>query len=162
MNDEVIEQIASMMVEKGQTLAVAESCTGGSLSEALVAFPGTSSYFAGAVVAYSSQAKSALLAVDSALLETYGAVSSEVAEAMARGAQQALHSDYAIAITGLAGPGDGGEKVPIGTVWLAIVTLAGNVEQKKISSPAEYDRKNMIAWTVQEALRFLHSVIFLY
>ncbi len=107
-------QVADLLA--GHWVATAESCTGGLLAARLTERPGSSAYFAGGVVSYSNEAKSELLGVDSALIERHGAVSKEVAEAMADGALARFEADLAVAITGVAGPGGGTEAKPVGYV----------------------------------------------
>ncbi len=110
----VDQQVADLLA--GHWVATAESCTGGLLAARLTERPGSSAYFAGGVVSYSNEAKSELLGVDSALIERHGAVSKEVAEAMADGALARFEADLAVAITGVAGPGGGTEAKPVGYV----------------------------------------------
>ncbi len=112
--------IQDLMLARGLTLAVAESCTGGLLGAALSAEAGSSGYFRGGVVSYADAAKRELLAVDAADIADAGAVSREVAEQMARGARRAFDADFALAVTGVAGPGGGTEHKPVGTTWLAV------------------------------------------
>ena len=107
------------LVDQGQTLAVAESCTGGALGAALVARPGASAFFLGGVQAYSNEAKEHLLGVPGALIAEYGAVSEPVAVAMAKGARAKFGADYGVSITGIAGPDGGSENKPVGTVYMA-------------------------------------------
>lgn len=107
-------------IEKGWSLAAAESCTGGSIATEICAQAGASSYFLGGIIAYSNEAKENLLKVDAATIAAYGAVSRETAEAMARGALKAFNSDFAIATTGIAGPSGGSPEKPVGTVWIAV------------------------------------------
>ena len=103
---------------QGQTLCVAESCTGGGIGTALTAVAGSSSVFLGGIISYTDQVKSNLLNVPSALLKEKGAVSAPVAEAMALGAKNALKSDIAVSVTGLAGPGGDDYGNPVGTVFI--------------------------------------------
>jgi nicotinamide-nucleotide amidase len=110
----VDEQVAGLLA--GQRVGVAESCTGGLMAARLTERPGSSEYVAGGVVAYSNEAKAELLGVDPALIERHGAVSPEVAEAMAEGALARFDADTAVAITGVAGPGGGTEEKPVGYV----------------------------------------------
>lgn len=100
----------------GRTLALAESCTGGLLAERLTVVPGASAYFKGSAVTYSNDAKASILSVPQAELDEFGAVSEEVARSMAQGALSAFGADFAVAITGIAGPDGGTEEKPVGTV----------------------------------------------
>jgi nicotinamide-nucleotide amidase len=114
----VDEQVASLLVGSGRTVAVAESCTGGLMSARLTERGGSSEYFLGGVVVYSNEAKMSLAAVDPDLIERFGAVSEAVAEALALGAASRFAADFGIGITGIAGPGGGTEEKPVGTVLL--------------------------------------------
>ena len=109
-------QVAGLL--GGRRLGLAESCSGGLLAARITDLPGASAYMAGSVVAYSNQAKAGLLGVDPALIEAHGAVSPEVAEAMALGALERFEADVAVSITGIAGPGGGTEEKPVGYVCL--------------------------------------------
>jgi nicotinamide-nucleotide amidase len=109
-----------------RTIATAESCTGGLLAARLTDLPGASAYMRGAIVAYANEAKVALAGVPAALLERHGAVSPEVAEALAKGARKRLEADVGVGITGVAGPGGGTEEKPVGTVCLSVVAPEGS------------------------------------
>jgi len=109
-----------LLARPGTSLALAESCSGGMLCSQLVDFPGSSAYLQHSVVSYSNAAKELLLGVDATVLNRYGAVSSETAIAMAIGARTRLDSDYALAITGIAGPDGGSDEKPVGTVAVAL------------------------------------------
>jgi nicotinamide-nucleotide amidase len=117
-------QVATLLL--GHRLALAESCSGGLMAARVTDLAGSSEYFAGGVVAYSNEAKENLLGVDPGLIETHGAVSPEVAEAMAIGALERFDADVAVSITGIAGPGGGSEEKPIGYVCFN-ARLAGGV-----------------------------------
>ncbi|MBK9169408.1 MAG: competence/damage-inducible protein A [Bryobacterales bacterium] len=117
--------VGSLLKQHKTTLAVAESCTGGLLSELITAVPGSSEYFLGGLVTYSEALKIDLLGVSPEMLETHGAVSDEVAEAMAAGVRRRTGAGYALAVTGYAGPSTGAEKKPVGTVSLAVADAAG-------------------------------------
>lgn len=106
------------------TIAVAESCTGGLLSAALTELPGSSEYFLGGMVTYANEAKMAVLGVDAATLRAHGAVSAEVAEAMARGVLKLFNSDIAVSVTGIAGPDAEGDK-PVGLTFIGVAGPAG-------------------------------------
>jgi competence/damage-inducible protein CinA-like protein len=110
---------------RGERLAVAESCTGGRLAAALTSVAGSSKSFTGGVVAYDNAVKTQSLGVDAALIERVGAVSEEVAIAMARGARERLRADVAFSTTGIAGPDGGSAEKPVGLVWFAIDDAAG-------------------------------------
>jgi PncC family amidohydrolase len=107
-------QVATLLL--GRRLALAESCSGGLMAARVTDLAGASEYFAGGVVAYSNEAKSELLGVDPGLIEEHGAVSPQVAEAMAIGALERFDADVAVSITGVAGPGGGSEEKPVGYV----------------------------------------------
>lgn len=117
------EQVDALL--DGRTLAVAESCTGGLLAARLTERPGSSGCFLGGVVAYSNEAKINLVGVDPALIEQFGAVSSEVAEALAEGAVERFGADFGIGVTGIAGPDGGTEEKPVGTVCFSVVGPEG-------------------------------------
>jgi PncC family amidohydrolase len=117
--------LGAALSASGMTLAVAESCTGGLVGAALTSIPGSSVYFSGGVVAYRDAAKISLLGVPPDLIATRGAVSREVALAMAEGVISLFRADLAIAVTGVAGPGGGSRGKPVGTVWVAVVAPGG-------------------------------------
>ena len=112
--------LGALVRERGLTLATAESCTGGNIAHLVTSVPGSSAYFLGSVVAYDNRIKSGILGVDPALIEEKGAVSREVAEAMARGVQALMGSDTSISTSGIAGPGGGTEDKPVGTTWITV------------------------------------------
>lgn len=114
--------VVQLLRERGRTVACAESCTGGGLGARLTSVPGSSAAFQGGVISYSNEAKTALLGVPRDLLETHGAVSAPVAEAMARGARERLGADYALSITGVAGPDGGTSEKPVGLVYIGVAT----------------------------------------
>ncbi len=114
------ELVAYTMKKAGKTLATAESCTGGTLAHQLTAMAGASEYFRGGVVAYSNEVKECALGVRHETLVAHGAVSEETVREMATGARERLGADYAVATTGIAGPGGGTPEKPVGTVWIAV------------------------------------------
>ncbi|OGV67849.1 MAG: hypothetical protein A2498_02365 [Lentisphaerae bacterium RIFOXYC12_FULL_60_16] len=131
MPRETIEaRIGRRLVAGHQRLAVAESCTGGMLGARLTAVAGSSAYFCGGVIAYANDVKRDLLGVSAALLARAGAVSEPVARAMVRGACRRLGSDWAVSITGVAGPGGGSPGKPVGTVWIAIGGTRGGIARR--------------------------------
>ena len=117
--------LGAALSASGKTVAVAESCTGGLLGGAITSIPGSSLYFSGGVVTYANSAKISLLGVPPDLVAARGAVSREVALAMAEGVLSLFRADLAIAVTGVAGPGGGSRGKPVGTVWVAVVALGG-------------------------------------
>lgn len=112
-------EIHQCLYESGKTIGTAESCTGGKIAESLIAVPGASAYFKGSIISYTDEIKEKLLMVDKQLLEEKTAVCEEVAIEMVKGAIRTLNVDYAIAATGIAGPGGGTKENPVGTIWLA-------------------------------------------
>jgi nicotinamide-nucleotide amidase len=116
----VDEQVAALLRSSGRTIATAESCTGGLLAGRLTDLAGSSDYVLGGLVVYSNEAKTRLAGVDPALIASVGAVSVEVAEALADGARDALGADVGVGITGIAGPGGGSEDKPVGTVCFSV------------------------------------------
>jgi nicotinamide-nucleotide amidase len=119
------EQVISLLGERGETIAVAESCTGGLMAARLTDRGGSSEYMRGGIVAYSNEAKAQLAGVDPEVIERVGAVSTEVAEALAEGAIARFGTDLGIGITGIAGPGGGTEEKPVGTVCFCVATRGG-------------------------------------
>jgi nicotinamide-nucleotide amidase len=119
-DDSLASVVLAALRRRGESVAVAESCTGGGLGAALAAVPGASDVFVGGVIAYANSVKQALLGVPAALLEQHGAVSDPVAVAMAEGARRATGATWGIAVTGIAGPGGGSEAKPVGLVHIAI------------------------------------------
>ena len=111
-------QIQEALYKNNETLCTAESCTGGKISQAIIAVPGASQYFNGSIVAYSNEVKENLLHVSHQVLEEQSAVCEEVARQMVVGACQAMQCDYAISTTGIAGPTGGTVEIPVGTIWI--------------------------------------------
>ena len=119
--DLTIEEILGLSLkQKGKTLALAESCTGGYISHLITQIPGASEYFKGGVVSYLNEIKTSVLHVDAAIIEAHGVVSEQVASAMAQQVRNLLKSDYGFGVTGILGPGMEDGKVSLGTVWIAV------------------------------------------
>jgi nicotinamide-nucleotide amidase len=131
----VDEQVASLLRSSSRTIATAESCTGGLLAGRLTDLAGSSDYVAGGLVVYSNAAKIALAGVDLALIERVGAVSVEVAEALADGAIAALRTDVGVGVTGIAGPGGGTEDKPVGTVCFSVASSDGRRLTRRLVLP---------------------------
>ena len=129
--------IVGRLAERKLTLATAESCTGGAVADAIVAVPGASAAFRGAVVAYANEVKTALLNVPERTLSSAGAVSEETAVAMARGGCERLGADVVIAVTGIAGPEGGTQEKPVGLVWYALAFGDGEIETRRLTFPGE-------------------------
>lgn len=120
------DRIGALLRGRSIKLALAESCTGGLISDRITNVPGSSEYFQGGIVAYSYQAKADLLGVSWESLNSFGAVSREVVLEMAEGARKALNADIAASGSGIAGPDGGTPAKPVGTVWIALVTSNGS------------------------------------
>lgn len=150
--EQMVEQLATQLQAQGWQLATAESCTGGLIAAACTDLAGSSAWFERGFVSYSNQAKTELLGVPTELIQTQGAVSQEVAEAMASGALAHSRAHVAVAVTGVAGPGGGSATKPVGTVWLAWATPAG-VFAELMHVPG--DRAAVRQATVQRALQGL-------
>jgi nicotinamide-nucleotide amidase len=131
----VDEQVARLLVDSRRTIATAESCTGGLVAGRLTDLAGSSAYVLGGVVVYSNAAKVNLAGVDPSLIERFGAVSVEVADALADGARAALSADVGVGITGIAGPGGGSEDKPVGTVCFCVSTGDGARITRRLHLP---------------------------
>ena len=114
------EELLAVCREHNQTISFAESCTGGLLAANMVRFSGVSAYFLGSIVAYANDVKTGVLGVDSELIQDHGAVSQEVAQMMAKRAREKMQSNWAVAISGIAGPGGGSDEKPVGTVCFGL------------------------------------------
>jgi nicotinamide-nucleotide amidase len=133
----VDQQVAALLRESRppRTIATAESCTGGLLAARLTELAGASDYFKGAIVAYSNEVKVSEAGVALELIETHGAVSAEVALALAEGARERLGADVGVGVTGVAGPGGGTEQKPVGLVWLSVALRAGEPLTRSVNLP---------------------------
>lgn len=136
------ELVHKTLIEKGLTLATAESCTGGNIARLLTAQAGASAYFKGGVVAYSNEVKENALGVKHSTLETHGAVSEETVREMVEGVRERLGTDLAIATTGIAGPDGGTKEKPVGTVWIAVANANGT-EAKLLQFGANRRQQNI-------------------
>ena len=127
----VVLEIAALFLKNQWRLATAESCTGGLVASSITALAGSSDWFERGYVTYSNQAKSEDIGVDARLIEQHGAVSEEVARAMAQGTKQSSRSNVTLSITGIAGPTGGSTEKPIGTIWFAWALHDGSVVAEK-------------------------------
>lgn len=153
----ILEEITQKLAELGHTVTCAESCTGGLLSAAFTQQPGSSDWFNMGYVTYSNHAKQQLLNVNETTLRHYGAVSEECVREMALGALIDAKADYALSISGIAGPGGGSAEKPVGTVWFGFATKQRIWAKQKVFSG---NRDAVRAQAVQFALQFLHSYLY--
>lgn len=157
-DDDLAQLICSTLVARGATLAVAESCTGGMIGQALTSVPGSSAYFLGGVIAYGNQVKQSVLGVQEQTLQKHGAVSEACVRQMAEGVRQCIGATYGIAVSGIAGPGGGTIEKPVGTVWLAVAGPTETVS-KLVVRPGDREqiRKIATAATLHVLLKMLRS-----
>lgn len=150
------EVVGQLLAEERKTVSVAESCTGGLVAERLTEVPGSSAYFMQGVVSYHNLAKTQLLGVPSEMIQVHGAVSAEVAEAMALGMRLRAGTDYSVSTTGIAGPGGGTDEKPVGTVFIGYSDV-DQTKSLKLRLPGD---RNLIRWrTSQAALDYLRRQI---
>jgi nicotinamide-nucleotide amidase len=156
-DDEELEQVVvKLLAQQKKTLALAESCTGGLIASRITDVPGASEVFLGGVVGYANAAKEKFLGVRSKTLKQHGAVSGAVAQEMALGVREKFGSDFALAVTGIAGPGGGTAEKPVGTVFIALASAAG-VEVKVFLNA--WDRATFKQVTATQALDWLRRAV---
>ena len=155
--DEGLENVvADILKQKAKTMCTAESCTGGYIAHRITSVPGSSAYFLGSIISYANSVKENLLHVSPHTLSIKGAVSRETVTEMVAGALYKLKTDYALAVSGIMGPGGGSEEKPVGTVWIA----AGNKEKTETTRlNLRFDRNRNIEMTATYALNFLRKFI---
>jgi nicotinamide-nucleotide amidase len=151
--DALVVRLATALRARGASMATAESCTGGLVAAACTSLAGSSDWFERGAVTYSNAAKTELLGVDADLIARHGAVSAEVARAMASGALARSPATFAVAITGIAGPGGGSADKPVGTVWIATASRGGDPESTLLNAPG--DREAVRRHSVVRALALL-------
>jgi PncC family amidohydrolase len=150
---EKIEAVVLCLLNgRKQTLALAESCTGGAIANRVTNVPGASKIFLGGIVAYSNEAKEKILGVRGEILKRHGAVSEAVARAMAEAARKKFGVDFAIAVTGIAGPSGGTKSKPVGTVFIALTGKFGTTVERKLNSTGREAFKQL---TTRQALEML-------
>lgn len=143
------KEILYILYESGKTVSTAESCTSGRVAETITTMPGASAYFSGGIVAYSNEIKSGVLGVDVDVLEEKTAVCEEVAVQMVKGACKMMNTDYAIATTGIAGPGGGTLEIPVGTIYVA----CGTEDDVRVAKLTEDDGRDInVARATNKAL----------
>ena len=155
-DDELENVLIRLLTERHETLALAESCTGGCLSHRLTNVPGASAVLLAGIVSYSNAAKQKFLGVKSATLEQHGAVSEPVAREMAEGARQVTGSNYALSITGIAGPTGGTPDKPVGTVFIGLAGEFPTVVERHLNA---WDRETFKQVTAQQAMDLLRRKI---
>lgn len=155
-NDDLESVIVRLLTERKQTLVLAESCTGGCIAHRITNVPGASAVLLAGLVTYSNEAKKKFLGIKAETLEQQGAVSEPVAREMAEGARKQMGADYAISVTGIAGPGGGTPTKPVGTVFIA---LAGAFETMAAQHVNSYDRETFKQVTADQALDMLRRKI---
>ncbi|MDG1819976.1 MAG: nicotinamide-nucleotide amidase [Porticoccaceae bacterium] len=147
------EQLGRALEQKNATVTSAESCTGGGVAQAITAVAGSSGWFNRSFVTYANSAKQEMLGVEVALLEEHGAVSEPVVLAMVKGAARLASADYAVAISGIAGPGGGSADKPVGTVWFAWLSPDRVIARKyHLSGDRNLVREQAVKISLQELL----------
>jgi PncC family amidohydrolase len=150
------EVVGKLLRERGLTLAMAESCTGGLIGHRITDVPGSSEYYLGSITAYAYEAKEVLLGVRHSTLYDLGAVSPETALEMARGVRRVLHADVGMGVTGIAGPGGGTPDKPVGLVYIALAAPDGGWVEEHVW---EGDRRANKALSAEAALDLLHRYL---
>jgi nicotinamide-nucleotide amidase len=155
--DKTLEEAIGILLSKHEkTVATAESCTGGYISHLITSVPGSSKYFLGGIVSYDNTIKENVLGVNADTLDNYGAVSEETVWQMATAAKELMKTDYALAVSGIMGPGGGSEEKPVGTVWVAVAGKFTTITKK---FQTRYDRNRNIEVTAINALNMLRQSI---
>ena len=155
-DDEIETVIVRLLTGRKQTLAVAESCTGGCIANRLTNVPGASAVFLAGLVTYSNEAKQKILGVRADTLARHGAVSDAVAREMAEGARKQTHADYGLAVTGIAGPTGGTPEKPVGTAFIGLAGASRTIVERKLNS---YERETFKQVTAQQAVEILRRAI---
>lgn len=155
----LVERLASELIKRNARIATAESCTGGWIAKVLTDMPGSSAWFEYGFVSYGNNAKTTMLGVNAALIEKYGAVSAEVAEAMVTGALATSGAQLALAVTGIAGPEGGAPDKPIGTVWFAFAGAGRGVvsDRKHFEGDRDTVRRQTVSTALTGVLKYLEK-----
>lgn len=153
----IAERVGNQLLQKKAKITTAESCTGGGIAEAITAVAGSSQWFEYGYITYANRAKKQLVNVAQNILDTYGAVSEQVVEQMAVGAIHSSGANYAIAVSGIAGPDGGSAEKPVGTVWICWITPeTTRVEQYHLQGDRQAVREQVIKISLQELLHQLN------
>ena len=152
----LLNNLQQLCIEKGVSIAVAESCTAGLIASKLTTLPGSSSYFNGGVVAYQNEIKTKILGVSQSIIDEKTEVSLEVVKQMAKSVLEKFDANFAIATTGYAGPAGGTNKNPIGTVFIAIASVVGVVVSRFVFLG---DRQSVVNQASESALSLLYNEI---
>jgi nicotinamide-nucleotide amidase len=150
------QAVANLLLAANATLAIAESCTGGYISHQITSLAGSSNFFIGSVVSYANDVKNNLLDVQQATLAQHGAVSEATVREMAAGVREKMNTQYAVATSGIMGPGGGSEDKPVGTVWIAIASATRTTAQR---FHFRFDRQRNIELTTMQALNMLRLFV---
>ena len=153
---QLVAELAEQLATRGEKLATAESCTGGLIAKTLTDLAGSSVWFDRGFVTYSNEAKTEMISVPASVIEQYGAVSEPVANAMVTGALKHSAADFAIAVTGVAGPGGGSAEKPVGTVWIGIGSKHQLIARKYVFPG---DRNAVRQATLETALVSLKTML---
>lgn len=157
-NEPLAQAIGKLLVQKGLTLATAESCTGGYLSHLITTIPGSSRYYLGSIIAYQNEVKKQLLSVDQATLDLHGAVSEPTVEAMCRGLLQRIPADLAVAVSGIAGPDGGTPEKPVGTICIAVGNHTKTISKRILSNKnREVNIQYAAYYALNMVLKFLQA-----
>lgn len=148
--------IQELLYNSDKTLGTAESCTGGRIAEAIISVPGASNYFKGGIISYTNEIKERLLGVSHEVLEEQTAVCEEVAKEMVLGAIDALHVDFAVSATGVAGPTGGTPGIPVGTIWLG---YGSKDDVRTIKLSEDFGRDINLAIATNTALKAIHGFL---
>lgn len=148
--------IQELLYNSDKTLGTAESCTGGRIAEAIISVPGASNYFKGGIISYTNEIKERLLGVSHEVLEEQTAVCEEVAKEMVLGAIEALHVDFAVSATGVAGPTGGTPGIPVGTIWLG---YGSKDDIRTIKLSEDFGRDINLAIATNTALKAIHGFL---
>jgi nicotinamide-nucleotide amidase len=148
--------LGKLLMQKNKTVSTAESCTGGYIAHLITSIPGSSAFYKGSVVSYANDVKNLVLGVDKKILAEKGAVCEAVVHQMLKGILQTIHTDYAIAVSGIMGPDGGTAEKPVGTVWIAV---GNTLQQRTQKLHLRFNRQRNIQLTAVNALNMMRQFI---